>query len=73
MIASIQNSKKPTYKYSRFRRGGSIGFVGSGMYSRSAHIFSRSSRKVFEKSSARCTKEKTFKAFFFLCPEQDLN
>ena len=32
-------------------------FVGSGMYSRSAHIFSRSSRKVFENNMAAGTKE----------------
>jgi len=34
-----------------------MGFAGSGMYSRSAHIFSRSSRKVFENNTAAGTKE----------------
>jgi hypothetical protein len=37
--------------------GGGIGFVGSGISNRNAHIFSKSSRKVFEKSSAAGTKE----------------
>lgn len=41
-----------------FRIGG-MGFVGSGMYSRSAHIFSRSLRKVFENNTAAGTTRRT--------------
>ena len=56
--------------------GGGIGFVGSGISNRNAHIFSKSSRKVFEKSSAAGTKEilqvtqneRKCKIFFLLCP-----
>lgn len=35
--------------------GGSIGLVGSGMYSRNAHIFSKSSRNWCEKMTAEPT------------------
>ncbi len=43
-----------------------MGFVGSGMYSRNAHIFSRSSRKVFENNTAAGTKKTS--PVFFLFP-----
>lgn len=53
-----------------------MGFVGSGIHSRSAHIFSRSSRKVFENNTAAGTKEilqvvlneRKCKIFFLLYP-----
>ena len=56
---------------------GGIGFVGSGMYSHSAHIFSRSSRKVFENNTAAGAKEilqvvqneQKAKSFFLLYPK----